>query len=137
MGLRDKILSPVASKIEDDKNKISIKKKEVLVSTNKRAVEGTAATTELKTIESDFKSIRHLVEYLIVKYPDIKYGKSEPIIRKYFPGQMYDAGTFMMVKLQYIRDRKLMYYNDLLKDFPNLKASKFEEKLNESISIQS
>jgi hypothetical protein len=99
MGLRDKILAPIASKIEDDKNKVSEKKKEIKVSKNIRAVEGTAATTELKTVESEFKSIRHLVEYLIVKYPEVKYGKSEPIVSKYFPGQMYDAGTFMMIKL--------------------------------------
>ncbi len=136
MGLRDRILGNIGTKIEEEKEKKATAKKEITVkapSTNKRAVEGTAATTELQTVDSEFKSIRHLVEYLICKYPDIKFGKTEHVIKKYFPGQMYDAGTFMMIKLQFIRDKKLMYYEDLKKDFPSIMATGIEQKLSKEI----
>lgn len=134
MGLRDSILQKIGPKIEQDKQARLEKKMAGRVITNTRAVKGTTAGTELKTVQTDFKSIRHIVEYLIVKYPEIKFGKTEPIVNKAFPGEMYDAGTFMMIKLQYIRDKKLMYYDELKAEFPQLSAVKLETKENPNVT---
>jgi hypothetical protein len=60
-------------------------------------------------IKSDFKSIRHLVEYMLVKNKDIRFDHVEKIVKKAFPGQAFDVGMFTWFKLEYVKNGKLLF----------------------------
>lgn len=65
--------------------------------------------------QSDFKSVRHLVEYMLVKNKDIRYDHVEKIVKKAFPAQAFDVGMFTWFKLEYVKNGKLMFREDIEK----------------------
>lgn len=58
---------------------------------------------------SNFKSIRHLVEFAIVKESLIRFDQVERMIRREFPGQVFDAASFMWIKLDYAKNKHLEF----------------------------
>jgi len=69
----------------------------------------TDALIEAVNKVSDFKALRHLVEYMIVKQPQIRYDQVERLARREFPGQTFDAATFMWIKLDYAKNKHLEF----------------------------
>ena len=122
MGLRDKVLSQVGTMMEEEK-KAKESKIRITPARKTKEVEGVQTyVRDVPTVKSEFKSVRHLIEYLLLKYPDIKFHNSEVLVKKYFPSDAYDTGTFMMIKLQWVRDKHLVYHEELVKDFPIIKG---------------
>ena len=119
--LRDKILSTVGTILEEEQKAKENKIKVTPARKTKEVAGVQNYVRDVPQIKSDFKSVRHLVEYLLLKYPDIKFHNSEVIVKKYFPSDAYDTGTFMMIKLQWVRDKHLVYHEELVEEFPIIK----------------
>lgn len=115
MGFRDRVLEKVGDKIEEEKKEKAEKISVTRTKVHKEVVQG--QVQEIK-VQTEFKSVRHLVEYLLIKNKEVKFNHTELVVKKMFPGQMYDAGLFMMVKLQIIREKYLMYREELIKQIP-------------------
>lgn len=99
--------------------------KKTTASTKKPAIRDIAVKDDTPVV-SDFKSIRHLVEYYIVKDNNIKFSDIDKTIAKQFPNDKCDIGTFMWVKLEYVKHGTLEFKEEIdrqLLDESNKEAS--------------
>ena len=118
MGFRDRVLTQVGDKIAEE-TKQKAEKPEKVIRTKKTAAGTDAVTVQEIRTQTEFKAVRHLVEYLLVRDKDIKFNATESIVKRAFPGQMYDAGLFMMVKLDIIRNKRLIYREEIKVQLPD------------------
>jgi hypothetical protein len=63
--------------------------------------------------KSDFIDERHLVEYLLMTHPKIRYEQTSVLVKKHFPGKNYDAGNFTWFKLEMQKYGKCKYHDKI------------------------
>jgi hypothetical protein len=92
------------------------KKAKVTTVKKKRATDSDKVDVMEEAINkvSEFKSPRHLVEYTLVKDSTIRFDQIERLVKREFPGKTFDAADFMMVKLDYARNKKLNFGEEIL-----------------------
>lgn len=63
--------------------------------------------------KSEFVEVRHLVEYLLIKHPQIRYEQSAVLVKKHFPAKNYDNGNFTWFKLEMFKYGKAKFQEQI------------------------
>lgn len=81
------------------------KERPIIISTRTKRTNVTGMNKEVSEVEtkSDFKEVRHLVEYLLTKHTKIRYEQTSVVVKKHFPEKNYDAGQFTWWKLEMLQ----------------------------------
>jgi hypothetical protein len=88
-----------------------------------------AEVTALTPKSTEFINIRHLVEYLIVKNPEIRFEQIERIVASNFDREKIDTGLFMWIKLDIKKNNNIEFRKEIGEQLAK------EEKESETKSV--